>query len=214
MEGYREIERFNEKRVKISVVESVSSGVKNIVKLYPNSVALRAETVWLQKFAKSPTVRVPKIIRAEDHEILLEYISGRTLLQELIDGAMFKVNMLAGLLARYERAFFEESGGYVFDEMNLHGYIMRGGLLNGFDFVSARPGVIEELPSETVATVLVDTRISDVRKQLFIREFMRIFGGSVLQYKERILALMKDKINRYGVKGVTVDELYKIVGKV
>lgn len=214
MEGYREIERFNEKRVKISIVESIASGVKNIVKIYPSSTLLKVETAWLQKFAKNATVRVPKVIRTDDHEILLEYISGRTLLQELIDGAMFKVNMLAGLFAKYIKAFFEESGGYVFDEMNLHGYIMRGGLLNGFDFVSARPGVVEELPAETIATVLVDTRISDNRKQLFIREFLRVFGGSVLAYKERTLALMKDKIDRYGVKDVTVDELYKIVGKV
>lgn len=214
MEGYREIERFNEKSVKISIVENVTNKIRNIIKLYPNHAILEIEVRWLQKFAKSTTVRVPKVIRSEDRELLLEYISGRTLLQELIDGAMFKVNMMAGALARYLKAFYVESKGYVFDEMNLHGYVMRGGLLSGMDFVTARPGSEDELAAETIASVLVDTRISDVRKQLFIREFLRIFGGTVLQYKTHTQELMADKIKRYDVKGTTLEELYKIIGKV
>lgn len=213
MENYSELERFADKKVKISIVENISTKTKNILKLYPNNAVLKIEMDWLQKLRSSNNVRVPKVIQAVDRELLLEYISGRTVLQELVDGPMFKINMVAGALARYFKAFYIESEGNVIDNINLNCYILRGGQMNGFDFVEVHGGDEGVFAVETISEILVNLKISDIRKQMFVREFLRVFGGSVLQYKDQIKTMMADKIERYGVKGYTVDELYKVVGK-
>lgn len=213
MEGYKEIERFSNKKVKISIVENISTKTKNVLKMYPNHAILELEMNWLQKLHGNPNCRVPKVIKAIERELLLEYISGDTLLKELTEGAMFKINMLAGSLARYLKAFHEVSGGYVLDDINLNGYIFRGGLLNGFDFVGARLGDQSELAAEVIAEVLCVLNIPDIRKQMFIREFLRVFGGTVLNYKQRTIELMEIKLSDLGITDVTAPELFKIVGK-
>lgn len=213
MEGYKEIERFNNKKVKISIVENISTKTKNVLKMYPNHAILELEMDWLQKLRGNPNCRVPKVIKAVEREMLLEYVSGDTLLKELTEGAMFKTNMLAGALARYLKAFHEASGGYVLDDINLNGYIFRGGALVGFDFVGARLGEIGDLASEVIAEILCTLNIPDIRKQMFIREFLRVFGGTVLNYKQKTTELMANKLSDLGAKDVTVEELFKIVGK-
>lgn len=213
MEGYNEIERFSNKKVKISIVENISTKTKNILKLYPNHAILELEMDWFQKLRGNTNCRVPKVVKAIDRELLLENVGADTLLKDITEGAMFKINMLAGALARYLKSFHEVSGGYVLDEINLNGYIFRGGLLNGFDFVTARIGEESELASETIAEILCNTNLPDIRKQMFIREFLRVFGGTVLQYKQQILNTMEKKISEQGIHDVTVEELFKIVGK-
>ena len=213
MEGYKEIERFSNKKVKISIVENISTKTKNVLKMYPNHAILELEMDWLQKLRGNPNCRAPKVIKAIEREMLLEYVSGDTLLKELTEGAMFKTNMLAGSLARYLKAFYEASGGYVLDDINLNGYIFRGGVLYGFDFVGARPGEESDLAAEVIAEILCTLNIPDIRKQMFIREFLRVFGGTVLNYKQKTTELMANKLSDLGVSDVTVEELFKIVGK-
>lgn len=213
MEGYREIERFSNKKIKISIVENISTKTKNILKMYPTHAILELETDWLNKLRGNPNCRVPKIVKSLDRELLLEYISGDTLLKELIAGPMFKINILAGALAKYLKSFYESSGGYIIDNINLNGYIFRGGLLNGFDFVNTSEGELGEMASEVIAEVLCTIELPDIRKQMFIREFLRVYGGTVLTYKQKILVILTKKLAESKIKDVTVEELFKIIGK-
>lgn len=214
MNDYRIINRLNEMPVGIYLVENNENGGKYILKRYPSVTAKNAEMYWFGKLCSSKAMHLNKIIKIEELEILIEYMGGNTLLQDIAEGPLFRLKILAEYLASYLKEFYSVSNGFVLDEMDLSGYIQKGGLFIVFDFVSARKGEETELASETIATILVNSSIADNRKQIFIREFVNAFGGSVIQYKNEVLRLLKDKLDRYPTRGATAERLYKLIGKV
>lgn len=214
MNGYRTISRLNEMPVGIYIVENINDGSRYILKHYPSVSAKNAELYWFDKLTSSKDIRISKVVKSDDLDILIEYSGGNTLLHDIATGPIFRLSVLAEFLARYIKAFYRESGGFVLDEMDLSGYIQKGGLFIAFDFVSARMGLENELISEAVASVLVNRNIADNRKQIFIRELVKAFGGTVIQYKNDILKLVKDKLDRSPATGVTAEGLYKLIGKV
>lgn len=214
MNGYRTINRLNEMPIGIYMVEKIDDGSTYILKHYTSAAAKNTEQYWFDKFADNKSIRVNKVVKSEDLDILIEYTGGNTLLHDIATGPIFRLKVLAEFLERHLKNFYRESGGFVLDEMDLSGYIQKGGLFTAFDFTSARKGEESELVSETIATVLVNSSIADNRKQIFIREFVNDFGGSVIQYKDDVLRLLKDKLDRYNKKGVTAEKLYKLIGKV
>lgn len=214
MKGYRTISRLNEMPVGIYMVENIDDGDRYILKHYPSVSAKNAELYWFDKLMGNKNFHISKVIKNDDQDILIEYSGGNTLLHDIAKGPIFRLSVLAEFLARYLKAFYSESGGFVLDEMDLSGYIQKGGLFIAFDFVSARMGLENELVAEVVASVLVNRNIADNRKQIFIRELVKAFGGTVIQYKTEILRLTRDKLDRSPTIGITAEGLYKLIGKV
>ncbi len=214
MNDYRIIKQLNEMPVGIYLIENTENGGRYILKRYPSATAKNAELYWFDKLCGSKAMNLNKIIKTEELEIIIEYMGGNTLLQDIAEGPLFRLKVLAEYLARYLKEFYSVSNGFVLDEMDLCGYIQKGGLFIVFDFVSARKGEYAELASETIATVLANSSIADNRKQIFIREFVNAFGGSVIQYKDDVLRLLKDKLDRHPKNGATAERLYKLIGKV
>lgn len=190
MEGYRELDRFTSRSNKVSIVEKVDTKTQYILKLYPNHLLLEKELRVLRSLQGK--LRVPKIIKATDRELLLEYSGGRTVLQELIDGPMFKVNMLAGSFATYLKELAESTHGAL-EEVSLCNYNMKGSLIYGYDFVSLDEkdeldqDEYENMIADVMASVLLEKRINDMRKSIFIREFLRNIGFTTLYLKDRCI---------------------------
>lgn len=190
MEGYRELDRFTSRSNKVSIVEKVDTKTQYILKLYPNHLLLEKELRVLRSLQGK--LRVPKIIKATDRELLLEYSGGRTVLQELIDGPMFKVNMLAGSFATYLKELAESTRGAL-EEVSLCNYNMKGSLIYGYDFVSLDEkdeldqDEYENMIADVMASVLLEKRINDMRKSIFIREFLRNIGFTTLYLKDRCI---------------------------
>ncbi len=199
MEGYRELDRFTSRSNKVSIVEKADTKTQYILKLYPNHMLLEKE-LRVMRFLQGK-LRVPKVVKATDRELLLEYVNGRTVLQELIDGPMFKVNMLAGSFATYLKELAEITQG-VLEEVILCNYIMKGSLIYGYDFVTLDEGdkldqgEYEDMIADVVSSVLLEKRIIDMRKSIFIREFLRNIGFTPLYLKERCIKRLNKMISQ------------------
>lgn len=194
MEGYRELDRFMSRNNKLSIVEKVDTKTKYILKLYPNHMLLEKELRVMRSVQGK--LRTPKVIKATDRELLLEFVGGRSVLQELIDGPMFKVNMLAGSFAKYLKDLAEISHGAL-EEVALCNYSMKGAFIYGYDFVTLDEsdeldnGEYEDMIAYVLASVLLEKKIVDMRKSIFIREFLKNLSLTPLYLKERCINKLK-----------------------
>ena len=210
MDGYKDIERFSAGVSKVAFVEKVENKERYLLKIYPNHYCLVADMEMIRSLEGK--FRVPKIIKASDRELLMENIVGRTVGQELEDGPMFKIQMLAGNFLQMLKSFHEVTEGAVIERINFHSYVVKVAIIYAFDFVEvSEHGELDDMIAETIAEVLIDSKIADMRKALFVREFMRVNGTPILQYKDKCLALLKKYIEEYGLDE-TPEELFRKVG--
>lgn len=214
MDGYRELDRFTSRNNKVSIVEKVDTKTKYILKLYPNHMLLEKELRVMRSVQGK--LRIPKVIKATDRELLLEFVNGRTVLQELIDGPMFKVNMLAGSFAKYLKELAEETHGAL-EEVSLCNYIMKGSIIYGYDFVTLDEGdtldqgEYEDMIADVIALVLLEKRIVDMRKSVFVREFLRNIGFTTLYLKDRCINRLNKLIAQYKLDE-DAESMFKKIG--
>jgi|GEM_PF-4172977 hypothetical protein len=210
MDGYRDIERFTAHQSKVAFVEKVENKERYILKIYPNHYCLVSDMEHIRSYEGK--IRVPKIIKASDREMLMENITGRTLGQELIDGPMFKINMIAGYFLKWIKDFHEATEGAIIEKISFHSYIVKSTNIYAFDFVDVEEkGDIDDMIAEVIAEILLDEKISDVRKSMFVREFMRVNETPILKYKEKCIARLQNYIKEYGIDE-TAEGLFRKVG--
>ena len=211
MDGYKDIERFSAGVCKVAFVEKTENKERYLLKIYPNHYCLVADMERIRSF-EGTKFRVPKIIKASDREMLMENVAGRTVGQELVDGPMFKIQMLAGNFLKVLKEFYEVTEGAVIDRINFNSYIMKVALIYSFDFVEvSEKGDFDDMVAETIAEVLIDEKIADMRKALFVREFMRVNETPILKYKDKCLKLLEKYIEEYGMDE-TPESLFRKVG--
>ena len=210
MDGYKDIERFTAHQSKVAFVEKTENKERYILKIYPNHYCLVSDMEHIRSYEGK--IRTPKIIKASDREMLMENIQGRTLGQELIDGPMFKINMMAGNFLKWLKDFYTITEGSIIEKIGLHCYIVKSTNIYAFDFVDvAEKGEFDDMLAELVAEVLLNDKISDMRKSMFVRELMRVNGTPILKYKEKCLALLDGYIKERELD-VTAEELFRKVG--
>ena len=210
MDGYKDLERFAAGMCKVAFVEKMETKERYLLKLYPNHYCLEGDVKWIRSLEGK--VRVPKIIKNSDRELLMENVVGRTVGQELVDGPAFKLSMLAGYFLKMLNDFYTATEGAVIVKINFNCYIMKGANVYAFDFVDvSEHGTVDDMIAETIVEVLLDEKITDMRKAMFVREMMRVNGTPILQYKEKCLSLLSAYIEERGIDE-KAEELFRKVG--
>lgn len=173
MIGCKEISGIRSKKCKFLLVER--QGTKYYLLAYATAPACEMEYNTL-RLVRMRQLRVPKPVQMADNEILLDYVEGATLYEEICSGPTFKFSMLATSLAKYMKDFCDIMPGKRMGDVDLRGYIARGAMLYGMDFDCIISGTYAEEVADAICSVLGEDQISKDRKIAFCHNFYRASG--------------------------------------
>ena len=173
MLGCKEISSVRNKKCKMIMVEK--QGQPYILLAYLNRSTVEMEYRTLH-MARRGGLRVPRIIQMADHEILLEYVEGKTLYEELATGPVFKVGLLAKGLAKLLKDAAALLDGWTVANVDLRSYIVAGTVLYSFDFDCMVTGSYCETVADAVLSVFCEPKIPQDRVVSFCRTFVAAAG--------------------------------------
>lgn len=166
MIGCKEISGIRSKKCKFLLVER--QGNKHYLLVYAKAAPceLQYNTLRLMRLRG---MRVPKVVQMADNEILLEYIEGPTLYEEVASGPVFKFSMLATALAKTLQEFSNNTPDKRIGDIDLRGYIVRGSLIYCLDFDCIITGTYAEALADAICSVAAEEGIAKDRRLSFAR---------------------------------------------
>jgi hypothetical protein len=183
MIGCKEISGIRSKKCKFLLVER--QGNRHYLLVYAKSAACEMQYNTL-RMMRLRAMRVPKVVQMADNEILLDYIEGNTLYEDISAGAVFKFSMLATALAKFLQDFCTYNPDKRMGDIDLRSYIVRGSVLYGFDFDCIIKGTYAEAIADAVCSVLSEPKIAKDRQLAFCRH---LYLASHLTKEEMVAAL-------------------------
>ncbi len=165
MLGCKEISSIRAKKCKAFLVERQDSRYYLLV--YRNKVNADMQYDMLREL-RVKGMRVPKLVNRNDNELLLEYIEGRTLYEELCTGPVFKVSMFAQGVVKTLEQFCRLVPGKRMGNIDLRGYLAKGSVLYCVDFDCIVSGTFVEAVADAVVSTLTD-EIPQDRKMAFAK---------------------------------------------
>lgn len=169
MLGCKEISSIRAKKCKAFLVERQDS--KYYLLVYGNKINADMQYDMLRQL-RVKGMRVPKLLNRVDNELLLEYIEGRTLYEELCTGPVFKVGMFAQGLVKTLQDFCRLMPGKRMGNIDLRGYLAKGSVLYSVDFDCIVNGTLTEAVADAIVSTLAD-EIPQDRKIAFAKAVYR-----------------------------------------
>lgn len=166
MVGCKEISGLHAKKCKILLVEK--QGTKYFLLVYANKDACEMQYNTLSAL-RMRGVKVPKVVQRTDDEVLLDFVDGKTLFEELSQGPVFKVGLLAQALAKVLVAVTAAMPGRRIGNVDLRAHIVRGTSLVSMDFDCVLNGTLAEEVADAICSVLCERDVPQDRKKTFIK---------------------------------------------
>jgi len=183
MIGCKEISGIRSKKCKFLLVER--QGTKHYLLVYAKPAACEMQYNTL-RMMRLRAMRVPKVVQMADNEILLDYIEGNTLYEEVSAGPVFKFAMLASSLAKFMQDFCTYNPDKRMGDIDLRGYIVRGSIIYGFDFDCIITGTYAEEIADAICSIVSEPKIAKDRQLSFSRYLYQASGLS----KEELTAAL------------------------
>lgn len=166
MIGCKEISGIRAKKCKLQLVER--QGNKHYLLVYARSGPCAMQYDMLRTM-RLRGMRVPKVVQMTDNELLLDFIEGGTLYEEVTTGPVFKFSMLATALAKMLQDFCNYVPGKRMGDIDLRSYIVRGSVLFGMDFDCIITGTYAEAVADAMCAVVSESQIPADRRTSFCR---------------------------------------------
>lgn len=204
MVGCKEISGIRSKKCKFQLVER--QGNKHFLLVYAKSSACEMQYNTLREM-RLKAMRVPKVVQMADNEILLDFIEGNTLYEELGSGPVFKFGMLASALAKFMQDFCTFNPGRRMGDVDTRSYIVRGSIIYGFDFDCIISGTYAEEIADALCSIVSEPKITKDRQLSFAKY---LYAASHVPQGELSAALDEIMPLCNGLS-VTKDELLKAI---
>lgn len=166
MIGCKEISGIRSKKCKFLLVER--QGNRHYLLVYAKSAPCEMQYNYL-RLMRLRSMRVPKVIQMADNEILLDYVEGSTLYEEVASGPLFKFAMLASALCKVLQDFSTYNPDKRVGDVDLRGYVVRGSVLYSMDFDCIITGTYAEAVADAICSVLGEAGIAKDRQLSFVR---------------------------------------------
>ena len=166
MIGCKEISGIRSKKCKFLLVERQGNKHYLLVYAKPSACEMQYNTLRLMRLR---AMRVPKVVQMADNEILLDFIEGNTLYEEIAGGPVFKFAMLAGALAKFMQDFCTYTPDKRMGDVDFRSYIVRGSVIYGFDFDCVITGTYAEEIADAICSLLAEPKVSRDRQLSFAR---------------------------------------------
>lgn len=186
MLGYKEISSYRNKKCKLLYVEKQNT--RYILLVYPELARTKMAYNTLREI-RLKGMRVPKVIQMADQEILLEYVDGRTLYEELTVGPVFKVGMLSNAFGKLLKQFCDLRPGERIGNVDVRAIIVHGTQLFCLDGDCLLKGTLEEELADAILSVLSEKEIEEVRKVGFIKGMLASSEADLAAVKEAVIPL-------------------------
>ena len=185
MIGCKEISGIRSKKCKFLLVERQGNKHYLLVYAKPAACEMQYNTLRLMRLK---AMRVPKVVQMADNEILLDYIEGNTLYEEIAAGPVFKFSMLATALAKFLQEFCANVPDKRMGDVDFRSYVVRGSVIYGFDFDCVITGTYAEEIADAICSLLSEPKISRDRQLAFLRPLYLASGLS----KEELSAALDE----------------------
>ena len=166
MLGCKEINGVHAKKCKIHLVEK--TGTKYYLLVYASHDACEMQYNMLS-LLRLRGVRVPKVVQRTEDEVLLDFVEGKTLYEELVQGPVFKVTLLAQALAKVLVGFVQAIPDKRMGNIDLRSHIVRGTSLVSMDFDCILTGNLAEEVADAICSILCEKDVPQDRKKTFIK---------------------------------------------
>lgn len=187
MLGYKELFGMRLKKCKFNLVEKQGTKYFLLSFINLNSAQMEYNTVRVLHLRN---MHVPKIVQMADNDIVLDYIEGVTLYEDLATGATFKFGMIATAFVKMMREFQTYFPGKRVGDVDLRAYIVKGSLLYSFDFDCIISGTVAEAIADAILAVMGDKGISRDRQVAFCKLLVKASGESTDTLKEALQRLL------------------------
>ena len=166
MIGCKEISGIRSKKCKFLLVER--QGTKYYLLAYAKPAACEMQYNTLRNL-RLRSMRVPKVVQMADNEILLDYIEGATLYEEIASGPVFKFAMLAAALAKFMQDFCTYVPDKRMGDVDFRCYIVRGSVVYGLDCDCVITGTYAEEIADAICSLMAEPKVPQDRKSAFCR---------------------------------------------
>jgi len=175
MLGCKEISGLHAKKCKILLVEKQNT--KYYLLAYATKDACEMQYNMLS-LLRLRGVKVPKVVQRTDDEVLVDYVEGKTLYEELSQGPVFKVTLLAQALAKILTGFVAAIPDKRIGNVDLRSYIVKGTSLVAMDFDCVLTGTLADEVADAVCSVLSEKDVPESRKAPFVKAMVQACGVS------------------------------------
>ena len=203
MIGCKEISGIRSKKCKFLLVER--QGPKHYLLAYAKAAPCEMQYNTL-RLMRLRSMRVPKVIQMADNEILLEYVEGATLYEEVAQGPVFKFAMLATALDKVLQDFCTYNPGKRMGDIDLRGYIVRGSAIYTMDFDCIINGTYAEAVADAICAVLSE----NIPRELQL-PFVRYLYTSAHLSREEMESALNEIMPLCGNLSVGKEELWKAI---
>jgi len=173
MLGCKEINGVHAKKCKIHLVEK--QGTKYYLLVYASKDACEMQYNMLS-LLRLRGVRVPKVVQRTEDEVLVDFVEGKTLYEELVQGPVFKVTLLAQALGKVLTAFVQAVPDKRMGNVDLRAHVVRGTSLVSMDFDCILSGTLAEEVADAICSVLAEKDVPQDRKKTFVKALAQSCG--------------------------------------
>ena len=166
MIGCKQISGIRSKKCKFLLVERQGTKYYLLAYAKPNACEMQYNTL---RNLRLRGLRVPKVVQMADNEVLLDYIEGTTLYEEIATGPVFKFSMLATSLAKFMQDFCAAVPDKRMGDVDFRCYIARGSIVYGMDCDCVITGTYAEEIADAVCSLLAEPKLPQDRKVSFCR---------------------------------------------
>ena len=187
MLGYKELFEMRLKKCKFFLVEKQGCKYFLLSYLNHNSAEMEYNTVRVLHLRK---MHVPKIVQMADNDLILDYVEGSTMYEDLAQGATFKFGMIATAFVKMMREFETYFPGKRVGNVDLRGYIVKGSLLYSFDFDCIISGGVLDTVADCILAVMAEKGIAKERQVAFCRLLAKASGADKSAMKQALAPLL------------------------
>ena len=184
MLGYKELFGMRLKKCKFLLVEK--QGTKHFLLSFLSQDSAEMEFNTL-RILRLRGMHVPKVVQMADNDILMDYIEGATMYEDLANGATFKFGMIAAAFAKMMRDVETYIPGKRVGDVDLRSYIVKGSVLYSFDFDCIISGTYAEAIADCILSVMGEKGIAKDRQISFCKQLAKASGLS----KEELTAALQ-----------------------
>lgn len=172
--GYKELFGMPLKKCKFYLVEK--QGTKHFLLSYlnQNSAEMEYNTTRILRLRG---MHIPKVVQMADNDIVLDYVEGVTMYEDLANGATFKFGMIAAAFAKMMRDVETYIPGKRVGNVDLRSYIVKGSVLYSFDFDCIITGTYVEAIADCILAVMSEKGIAKERQASFCKQLVKASGA-------------------------------------
>ncbi len=204
MIGCKEISGIRSKKCKFLLVER--QGTKYYLLAYAKPAACEMQYNTLRNL-RLRAMRVPKVVQMADNEVLLDYIEGSTLYEEISAGPVFKFAMLAAGMAKFMQDFCQNVPGKRMGDVDYRLYVVRGSVVYGLDCDCVISGTYAEEIADALCSLLAEPKVPKDRQIAFCRYLYQASGVS----KEDLSAALDEIVPIAANLSMTKEEILKAI---